>query len=51
MRDIFSVGVIAYEILTGSRPFSDVTPQKVFDNILRGDISWPEIGEEDGMIS
>lgn len=36
--------------MMGTRPFADDTPQAVFENILKGKIEWPEIGDgEDGI--
>lgn len=50
-RDVWSLGIIAYEIMIGVTPFTDMDVQAVFQNILSGEIEWPEIGEEEGMIS
>ena len=35
-RDIWSLGIIAYEILIGVTPFTDMKVQKVFENIIKG---------------
>ncbi|XP_064483773.1 serine/threonine-protein kinase greatwall-like [Ornithodoros turicata] len=43
--DWWSLGVCLYEFLTGVPPFSDETPEAVFDNILQAELEWPE-GEE-----
>lgn len=43
--DIWSFGVIMYEFLVGIPPFNDETPEKIFQNILRLEIIWPEIGK------
>lgn len=32
--DFWSLGVVAYEFLTGGLPFNDETPEKVFKKIL-----------------
>ncbi|KAA3676408.1 serine/threonine-protein kinase greatwall, partial [Paragonimus westermani] len=39
--DWWSLGVILFEMLTGSTPFADETPGAVFQNILNLDIPWP----------
>lgn len=44
--DWWSVGVIAYELLTGIPPFNAKTPDQVFEKILNHEIKWPK-GEED----
>lgn len=49
--DWWSLGVLTYEILIGCRPFSAETIEEVLDNIIEGNIIWPEIGQEEGMIS
>lgn len=33
-------------MIIGVTPFTDMTVQAVFDNILKGEIDWPEIGTE-----
>eukprot|EP00698_Gefionella_okellyi_P021629 TRINITY_DN7049_c0_g1_i1.p2 TRINITY_DN7049_c0_g1~~TRINITY_DN7049_c0_g1_i1.p2 ORF type:complete len:530 (-),score=109.41 TRINITY_DN7049_c0_g1_i1:2265-3854(-) len=38
--DWWSLGVLAFELLTGCPPFNAATVEEVFDNILRGDIPW-----------
>ncbi|KAH0534429.1 serine/threonine-protein kinase greatwall [Cotesia glomerata] len=43
--DWWALGVCLYEFCTGIPPFNDETPQKVFENILKRDIPWPE-GDE-----
>jgi serine/threonine-protein kinase greatwall len=40
--DYWALGVCLYEFLIGCTPFNDETPEKVFDNILRRDIEFPE---------
>jgi len=44
--DWWGLGVCLYEFLTGVPPFSDETPEAVFDNILALRLEWPS--EEDG---
>uniref|UniRef100_UPI00358EE763 serine/threonine-protein kinase greatwall-like isoform X2 n=1 Tax=Myxine glutinosa TaxID=7769 RepID=UPI00358EE763 len=43
--DWWALGVCLFEFLTGVPPFSDETPQQVFQNILQRDIPWPVDGE------
>lgn len=49
--DFWSLGVIAFEFLTGTLPFNDETPKQVFQRILNRTIKFPEIGTEEGMMS
>ena len=44
--DWWGLGVCLYEFVTGVPPFSDDTPEKVFDNILALRLEWPS--ESDG---
>jgi serine/threonine-protein kinase RIM15 len=44
--DWWSIGCILFEFLFGYPPFNDDTPDKVFNNILHGDIEWPNISKE-----
>ena len=46
--DFWSLGVIVYEFLTGNLPFNADTPAEVFENILAMNITYPQIGENDG---
>ncbi|TPP59347.1 Greatwall isoform A [Fasciola gigantica] len=39
--DWWALGIILFEMLTGSTPFGDDTPEAIFQNILHGDIPWP----------
>ncbi|WPK24094.1 hypothetical protein PUMCH_001350 [Australozyma saopauloensis] len=45
--DWWSLGCILFEFLYGYPPFHDDTPDKVFQNILSGDINWPPLNEEE----
>jgi hypothetical protein len=33
-----------YEFLVGIPPFNDDSIQKIFNNIIEGNIEWPEVG-------
>jgi hypothetical protein len=33
-------------MVIGVTPFTSNSPQEVFENILKGNIDWPEIGNE-----
>jgi len=44
--DWWGLGVCLYEFMTGVPPFSDQTPDAVFDNILALRLEWPS--QEDG---
>lgn len=47
--DWWALGVITYEFLVGYPPFTDETPEKIFDNILSRRLEWPmdyEISDE-----
>lgn len=41
--DWWSIGCILFEFLFGYPPFNDDTPDKVFNNILYGEIQWPHL--------
>lgn len=49
--DWWSLGVMAYELLIGTRPFCAETIEQVIENITSFNLEWPEIGYEEGMIS
>lgn len=40
--DLWALGVIAFELLTGIPPFNDETTELVFCHIVECDIPWPE---------
>lgn len=41
-----TTGVIIFEFLTGIPPFNDVSPSKIFENILEVKCTWPEVPDE-----
>lgn len=43
--DWWAVGCILFEFLFGYPPFHAETPEKVFKNILSGEIDWPPLSE------
>lgn len=44
MMDFWSLGVLAYEIMTGMLPFNSETPEQIFKNILNMPIELPNVG-------
>lgn len=42
---------MAYELIIGTRPFCADTIEEVITNITNFNIEWPEVGEEEGMIT
>ena len=42
--DWWSLGVMAYELMVGTRPFCAETIEEVIDNITKLSIEWPEVG-------
>ena len=49
--DWWALGVIAYELMTGVRPFGAEQLQMVFENIINMRVKWPEIGFGEGQMS
>ncbi|ODV75954.1 protein kinase RIM15 CYBJADRAFT_165331 [Cyberlindnera jadinii NRRL Y-1542] len=47
--DWWSVGCILFEFIFGYPPFHASTPEKVFQNILKGEIHWPELSAEEEL--
>ncbi|CAD8094297.1 unnamed protein product [Paramecium sonneborni] len=45
-QDFWSLGIILYEFLVGIPPFNDESVEKIYQNILDGNIEWPEIGDD-----
>ncbi|CAD8181575.1 unnamed protein product [Paramecium octaurelia] len=45
-QDFWSLGIILYEFLVGIPPFNDDSVEKIYQNILKGEIEWPEIGND-----
>ena len=44
--DWWGLGICLYEFMVGIPPFTDETPEKVFDNILNLKLEWPEENDE-----
>ncbi|KAI3686691.1 hypothetical protein L1987_80374 [Smallanthus sonchifolius] len=44
--DWWSVGVILFELITGTPPFNSDHPERIFYNILNAKIAWPSIPNE-----
>lgn len=44
--DYWAIGCILYEFITGVPPFSGDSPQEIFQNILTGEIVWPDVPED-----
>lgn len=42
--DWWAVGCLLYEFLVGVSAFGDTTIQKVYDNVLKNQLEWPDIG-------
>ena len=49
--DWWGLGVCLYEFVTGVPPFSDDTPEKVFENILALRLEWPSEADGDEPLS
>jgi serine/threonine protein kinase len=49
--DWWALGVITFEFLTGTAPFSDDTPERIFRNILSLDIPWPAVPEDMSQVA
>lgn len=47
VSDWWSIGCILFEFLFGYAPFHASTPDMVFKNILKGEIDWPNLSEEE----
>ncbi len=44
--DWWSMGIILYEFLTSMAPFNGNTPEDLFENVINGEILWPEEDDE-----
>lgn len=49
--DWWAVGCIMYEFICGLAPFNAPTVDQIFKNVNDLEIEWPEIGEEEDMMS
>ena len=49
--DWWGLGVCLYEFVTGVPPFSDESPEAVFDNILALRLEWPSETDGDAPLS
>ncbi|KAH3682628.1 hypothetical protein WICPIJ_006404, partial [Wickerhamomyces pijperi] len=45
--DWWSIGCILFEFLFGVPPFAGNSPKQVFENILHGEIQWPNLPPEE----
>ncbi|KAL4451046.1 hypothetical protein ABPG74_021368 [Tetrahymena malaccensis] len=42
--DWWSLGIMIYEFIAGIPPFNDDSVEKIFSNIKKGHIEWPDVG-------
>ncbi|OWB74078.1 hypothetical protein B5S31_g3854 [[Candida] boidinii] len=47
VSDRWSIGCILFEFLFGYPPFTADSAERVFENILHGEIQWPELPEDE----
>lgn len=47
--DWWSFGILIFEMLTGYTPFYDSSPMKTYENILKGEIRYPEYMHHDAL--
>ena len=51
LMDFWSLGVLAFEILTGILPFNAEEAEQVFQNIFSKEIEYPQVGTEEGQVT
>lgn len=44
--DWWSMGIILYEFLTSAPPFNGETPEELFDNVINGELMWPDDNDQ-----
>ena len=51
LHPIYSIGIMAYEMLVGICPFNDDSPKKIFKNVKKLKIDYPEVGDGEEHMS